>query len=130
MPQIQTTITVAAPASQIYSFLRNRYDSENYKIASISTKGYVPKIRCLAEETDREISFTVPGRDPILRISIAGWSWSYHLEPAENSATKVTITYSWNWFTSILGAGTAKHQASNELVETVTAIDALVLRKA
>ncbi len=47
--------------------------------------------------------YQVRGRDPLLRIFLGGGKWRYRIEPASESASRVSTTYRWNlWMSSIL----------------------------
>jgi hypothetical protein len=70
------------------------------------------------------LCFWVKGRE-----GIGGWEWDYQLRAVAETATEVTICYRWSWVFSLLGAGTMRHQAANELVETAMALDALGWRE-
>lgn len=125
MPSASATVNVHATAATVYAYLESRYDSETHRSASLACKGYVPAVRCLEAIADRRLVFMVPGRDPLTRLFIGSWTWSYDIEPTGTGASRVTITYSWNWWMSFLCAGTTYHQACNEITETAMALDAL-----
>jgi hypothetical protein len=125
MPSIQASLRVSAPAPLVFRYLDERYQRQAHVETSLATKGYVPAIRCLAREEGEKLMYYCRGRDPMLRISIGGWKWSYEVASLDHSLTEVTIRYDWGWFTAMLGVGTMRHQAANELVETAMAIDGL-----
>jgi hypothetical protein len=125
MPSVSTSIEVAAPLRTVYAYLQSRYDREAHRSASLATKGYVPNIACLEAEPNKRLVFQVRGRDPLLRIFLAGWTWIYEIEPAGESASRVRMMYCWSWWMSLLGVGTTRHQACNEITETAMALDAL-----
>jgi hypothetical protein len=125
MPAASATVNVHAAAPMVYAYLAGRYDSEAHCSASLATKGYVPAVKCLEAVADRFLVFMVPGRDPLTRLFVGGWTWSYDIEPTGAGESRVTITYRWNWRMSFLGAGTMYHQACNEITETAMALDAL-----
>jgi len=85
----------------------------------------VPNVTCVEAEPSKRLVFQVPGRDPVLRFFISGWTWSYVIEPTNAKACRVTICYRWDWLMGMLGGGTMRHQASNELTETAMALNAL-----
>ena len=68
MGSIQATIEVEAPHSAVYSYLRNRYAGEVHRSVSLSTKGYVPDVRAVEDDGAAHLVFSVPSRDPLLRI--------------------------------------------------------------
>jgi hypothetical protein len=125
MPSASATVTVRAASSTVYAYLERRYDSDAHCSASLATKGYVPDISCLEAIVDRRLMFVVAGRDALTRTNVGGWRWSYDIEPIGPAASRVTITYRWSWWMSLLGAGTTHHQACNEITETAMALDAL-----
>lgn len=125
MPSISATASVSAPASEVYRYLRDRYGRELHRTVSLETKGYIPAVKCVEELEPRRIIFQVRGRDPVLRFFIGGWTWCYDIEPDGETMSRVTIRYEWGWLMSILGAGTTRHQAANEIVETALALEAL-----
>lgn len=124
MPLVSTTVVIAKPCETIYRYLQGRYQGQQYRAASMATKGYVPEVQCLSAELNRKLAFQVASRDPLLGAT-SGWKWEYELNPVGNETTQVLIRYSWGLGMSLLGAGTIHHQASNELVETVMALEAL-----
>lgn len=124
MSLISTTVVIERSCETIYRYLQGRYQGQQYLAASMAIKGYIPEIQCLIAEPNRKLVFQVPGRDPVFG-SLSSWKWEYELNPSDNGATQVLIRYSWGLGMSILGAGTIRHQASNELVETVMALEAL-----
>jgi hypothetical protein len=85
----------------------------------------VPQVTCLEAEPNKRLVFQIRGRDPLLRTFIGGWQWTYEIEPASESASRVRITYRWSWWMSLLGAGTTRHQACHEITTTALALDAL-----
>ena len=125
MPSVSASIEVAASPDFVYQYLRARYDREAHRSASLSTKGYVPIVHCVEEIPNKRVAYHVAGRDPILRVFIGGWNWSYEIEPVSPSASRVTIRYVWSWTMSLLCMGTIRHQASNAVTETAMALDAL-----
>ena len=128
MPVVSINIQINSPSAVVYHYLRERYNRNVHRSTSLGTKGYVPAVTCIeAVETDEycRITYAVPARDPLLGIFLSGWRWTYEIEPAGPQATSVTIRYDWSWFMAILGAGTTRHQACNEIVETALALDAL-----
>jgi hypothetical protein len=129
MPSLRATVPVAAPIEVVYSYLLDRYYRPAHCETSQATKGYVPAVRCLDAEEPYFVRFQVKGRDPLLRIHYGGWQWEYQLQPTAEGATNVTICYRWSWLMSLLGAGTTRAQAANELVETAMALDALGWRQ-
>lgn len=125
MPSKSCEVYVVAPPQIVYDYLQSRYDRDAHRSASLATKGYVPNTTCLEAVPSRRLVFQVSGHDPLLRIFLSGWTWIYEIEPASGSASRVTMTYHWSWWMSLLGAGTTSHQASNEITETAMALDAL-----
>ena len=123
----QTTITVPVAVEHVYRFLRTRYDSPNVTKAEMDTKGYVPRVRWLEEDENTRLVFSVPARDPILRISFGGWKCEYNLKPVSSSSTQVAIRYTYSVWMAFFGMGTMGHQAANEIAETVSALDALAI---
>jgi hypothetical protein len=124
MPLVSATVVITKSCETIYCYLQGRYQGQQYRAASMATKGYVPELQCLSSEPNRKLVFQVAGRDPLLG-SVGGWKWEYELNPIGSEATQVLIRYSWGLGMSLLGGGTVHHQASNELVETVMALEAL-----
>jgi len=125
MGMIYGEISIARPVSQVYAYLKNRYNSDVFESICKMTKGYVPKVECLEEVEDERLSFRVPARDTVLLFRIGSWTWSYQLTAIGDGLTKVGITYEWGIWLDLVTMFTAKHQAANELVETALAIDAL-----
>jgi hypothetical protein len=125
MPSVSATVDVWASADTVYAYLASRYDRAAHRAASLATKGYVPNAICIDSVAGERLVFKVSGRDPLLRIPIGGWSWSYGIEHTSAFTSRVTITYRWSWWMSLLGAGTTCHQACNEITETAMALDAL-----
>lgn len=125
MPSVTASVEISAPPEMVYRYLHSRCDRQAHRSASLATKGYLPNVTCLEAELNKRLVFEVRGRDPLLRTFLGGWKWSYRIEPASESASRVSITYCWNWWMSLLGAGTTRHQACNEITQTVMALDAL-----
>ncbi len=120
-------ITVSLPAAPIYDYLRHRYESRNYRQASLAVKGYQPAIECRREEQNRHLEFWVRGRDALLKFPTSSWTWTYDLKPISDSETEVEIGYRYPWPLAIMGFGTIAHQAGSEIIETVLALDALAV---
>ena len=93
MPSVNARVDVQASADTVYAYLEGRYDRAAHRSASLATKGYVPNVTCIEAVKGKRLVFEVPGRDALLRIFIGGWNWSYEIEPASASASRVTITY-------------------------------------
>ena len=125
MPSLSTTIEVPVDLPVVYRYLRDRYDGEAYRFASLSVKGYVPSVMRVVEIDNRSLRFTVPGRDPLLRMPIGSWTWGYDIESAAAGRTRITIEYTWSVLLSVLSAWTVRHQAANEIAETALALQAL-----
>jgi hypothetical protein len=125
MPSVKATVEIPVETSVVYRYLRGRYQSENFQSATMAAKGYTPAVGKLQDIEDEFLQFRVAGRDALTKISLSSWTWSYDLKPTRAGRTKVTIEYQWSWVVSFLSAGTAGHQAGNELAETVLALDAL-----
>lgn len=125
MSSVSASIKVSAPAPVVYRYLRERYAREAYRSTSIATKGYVPAVTCIEEVENRRMAFRVQGRDPLLRDFLGSWTWAYEIEPMGDSSTQVIIRYTWSWLMSLLGVGTIRPQACNEITEAAMALDAL-----
>jgi hypothetical protein len=125
MPSVTASVEISVPPGTVYRYLQSRYDREAHRSAALATKGYVPQVTCLEAEPNKRLVFQTRGRDPLLRTFIGGWKWIYEIEPASESASRVRITYRWSWWMSLLGAGTTRHQACNEITATAMALDAL-----
>lgn len=125
MPSVKATVEIPVEVPIVYRYLRDRYQSESFQSAWRSTKGYAPTISKVQEIEDEFLQFRVSGRDVFTNWSISSWTWSYDLRPTKESRAKVTIEYQWSWVLSVLSAWTVRHQAANELTETVLALDAL-----
>ncbi len=125
MPNINATVTVPVEISKVYTYLRSRYESKQYRVACKETLGYVPPIACDTDVADSELTFTAPGRDLVTKSNIGGWSWHYRLESLAATETKISIEYRWGRFMGLFGLGTIKHQAANSLTDDILAIQAL-----
>jgi hypothetical protein len=125
MPSVSAKILVSTPVNVVYRYLLERYDRPVHQAASLATKGYVPSVVCLEADEPHYLRFFVKGHDPLLRAFIGGWQWEYDLEAVTETDTEVTIRYRWSWLMTLLSAGTVRHQACNDLVETAMALDAL-----
>lgn len=125
MPSIKATIEMPLKASLVYQYLRERYDSDAYRSACLATKGYVPPVAKIEDIKDTFLRFCVPARDSLFRFSPGSWTWTYELESTNEEQTQVTIEYTWSWILSMLSFWTMRHQAANELAETVMAIEAI-----
>jgi hypothetical protein len=125
MPSVRATVAVAAPIDVVYRYLLERYGRSAHCETSLATKGYIPEVLCLDANEPYYLRFHVKGRDPMLRTFIGGWEWEYELRSVAKEGTDVTICYRWSWMMSLFSAGTMRAQASNEMVETAMALDAL-----
>jgi hypothetical protein len=125
MGSVRATVAVAAPVEIVYHYLLNRYHRPAACETSLATKGYVPTVHCVESDELRYLCFSVKGRDAWTKTSIGGWEWEYRLREVGDTHTEVTICYRWDWVMAFLGAGTVRHQACNEIVETAMALDAL-----
>jgi hypothetical protein len=125
MPNLPVTVEIPASASRVYQYLRNRYNSETFRNASLAARGYLAEIHRVEEQENRKLRFWVAARDTLLRFRISGWRWEYALEAIDEGKTRVTITYRWGIFLSFITLWTARHQAGSELLETVMALEAL-----
>jgi len=129
MPKVYGEVNVACPAAQVYAYLRDRYKTATFRSICMMTKGYVPDIHCVEERENERLSFSVAGRDSLLRFKTGSWAWTYQLTRVGSDRTSVAITYQWGILLSLLSVFTARHQAANELVETAMALDALATSK-
>lgn len=125
MGKIKSTIKINKEVDGIYKYLKERYNSERFKKVSIDTKGYVPKIVLTEDEINSKLVFTAKGHDPLTKMKIGGWEWGYKLKKIQEKQTEISLYYEWNSIMSFLSLWTIKHQAANELTETVMALDAL-----
>ena len=125
MASVSASVEVAALSETVYRYLQSRYSREAHRSASLATKGYVPDVTCLEAVSNKRLVFQVRGRDPILRIFLGGWMWMYEIEPVSEYGSRVRITYHWSPWMSLLGGGTMRHQACNEITEMAMALDAL-----
>lgn len=125
MGRVYGELEIACPAAQVYAYLRDRHKTHVYRSVCMMTKGYVPEIRCVAEQENERLSFSVAARDALFRFKTGSWRWTYELTRLEDDRTKVTITYQWSVLLSLLSAFTVRHQAANEVIETALALDAL-----
>jgi hypothetical protein len=130
MASVQATVEMPIPADQVYSYLLHRYDGQQYRASSMATKGYVPLVKCIENIPKQTVGFEVPGRDPVLRMFVKGWRWVYHIESDAAASSRVTIRYEWSFLVAMLSAGTARHQACNEITQTVMALEALAAANA
>lgn len=125
MGKVKTVIEFDLKIEDIYNNLKNRYETERFKKVSIEVKGYCPSIKLLKSEANSKLIFSVQGYDPLLKINIGSWQWGYLLKEIGDNKTELTIFYKWNLLMTLLSMGTIKHQAGNELIETVMALDSL-----
>jgi hypothetical protein len=125
MLSVTASVDIPVLPETVYRYLQSRYDRGAYRSTSLATKGYVPNVTCLEAEPKKRLVFHVRGREPFLRIFIGGWTWIYEIDAASESASRVRVTYRWSWWMSLLGLGTVRHQACNEIAETAMALDAL-----
>ncbi len=125
MPSVKATIELAADVSVIYRYLRDRYDGDAYRSACLATKGYVPPVARTEDVENARLGFHVPAHDVLFKFPVGSWTWTYELESVKPDRTRVTIEYTWSWILSVLSSWTIRHQAANELAETVMALEAL-----
>lgn len=125
MPSLKATIEVPVKVSLTYRYLRDRYDGEAYRSACLATKGYVPPVARTENVENDTLGFYVPARDVLFQFPTGSWTWTYEFESVNPDQTRVSIEYTWSWVLSILSFWTIRHQAANELAETVMAIEAL-----
>ncbi|MBL4745532.1 MAG: hypothetical protein JKY08_04120 [Flavobacteriaceae bacterium] len=125
MGKVSTVIELDLEIGVIYKYLENKYHSERYKKACIAVKGYIPDIELLESMDDEKLLFKVKGYDPLLRIHMGSWKWSYTLKELGEYKTAVTFCYEWSVLMELFSLGTIKSQAGNELVESVLALEAL-----
>lgn len=71
----RAVLTVPLPVGLVFDFLRGRYESLNYRQASLATKGYVPSIECLNVEENRCIELKVRGRNMVSLRFVDGPPW-------------------------------------------------------
>lgn len=125
MGKVTAVITLNMDSQKVYKYLKDRYDSERYKQACIDTKGYVPPIKLVENEVNSKLKFTVMGYDALLKMHMGSWTWTYRLKEIDAHKAELTLSYQWSFLMTLLAMGTIKSQATNELVETVLALDAL-----
>jgi len=125
MGKISTKLEFNIEIEVIYENLKERYNSERFKKASIDTKGYIPPIVLVNNETNSRLTFTAKGHDPLTKMKIGGWEWNYYFKDLGNKRTEVKISYEWSSMMTFLSFFTIKHQAANELIETVLSLDSL-----
>ena len=125
MGKISTTLQFNIEIDVMYKNLKERYNSERFKKASIDTKGYVPPVVLVSNETNSKLTFIAKGHDPITKLKFGSWQWNYHFKDLGKGRTEVEISYKWNSMMTFLTFFTVKHQAANELTETVLSLDSL-----
>jgi hypothetical protein len=125
MGKIKTIIEINMGIDVIYKNLKERYNSERFKKASIDTLGYVPQVKLIEDEVNSRIVFAAKANDTLTNIKLGGWKWGYLLQEIGENRTEVTIFYQWKFLMVLFSMGTIKHQAANELTETVMALDSL-----
>ncbi|MBM81195.1 MAG: hypothetical protein CMJ78_11460 [Planctomycetaceae bacterium] len=64
----------------------------------------------------------------MLNISFGGWKWGFDVRQLSGDVTRIMAWYHWGIFMSFAGLGTMGHQASNEIIETALALEALSIR--
>ena len=69
--------------------------------------------------------FKAKGRDSLTKMKIGEWKWSYNFRDLGEKRTEILITYEWSPLMDVLSLFTVKHQAANELTETVLSLDSL-----
>ena len=129
MSTIHGEVSICRPVSDVYAYLRNRYESEVFRSICMTAKGRVLEIQCLEEQANERLSFSVAGSDSLLGFKTPGWKWEYRLSAIGDEGTKVGITYRWGIGLSLLSAFTAGAQAANEIIETALALHALEANK-
>ena len=129
MPAVYGELEIPCPTGQVYAYLRDRYKTDIFRSVCMMTKGYVPEIQCVEQQENECLSFSVAARDSLLRFKTGSWAWTYQLTRLTDSRTKVAITYEWSVLLSLLSAFTIRHQATNDLIETALALDALAANK-
>ena len=85
----------------------------------------MPPVALLEDVKNERLRFYGPGRDSLFNFSLGSWSWQYKFQSGKGEQTRVTIEYQWSVIMSAMSMWTVRYQASNELVETVIAIEAL-----
>jgi len=125
MGEISTKIEINIKTDIVYENLKERYNSQRFKNASLETKGYIPPIILKENKENSKLVFTSKGHDSLTKMKIGGWQWSYDLKELDGNRTEVIISYEWSLFMTIMSFFTVKHQAANELCETVLSLDAL-----
>lgn len=125
MGKIKSTIKFNTEVDAVYKYLKERYSSERFKKASMDTKGYVPKVVLIEDEINSKLVFSAKGHDPLIKMKIGGWQWGYSLKKIGEKQTEVSLFYEWSSTMTLLSLWTIKHQAANELTETVMSLDAL-----
>jgi hypothetical protein len=125
MGKISTKLEINIEIDVVYNNLKNRYNSERFKKASIDTKGYVPPIELIKNEVNSKLIFKAKGSDPLTKMKIGEWKWSYDFRDLGEKRTEIIISYEWSSLMEFLTLFTIKHQAANELTETVLSLDSL-----
>jgi len=125
MGKIKAVVEFDMKIEDIYNDLKNRYRTERFKKVSMDVKGYCPKIKLLNSEENSKLFFSVKGYDPLIKIHIGSWQWAYLLKEIGENKTELTVYYKWSFFMTLASLGTVKHQAGNELIETIIALDSL-----
>ena len=77
MGKISTKLEINIEIDVVYNNLKNRYNSERFKKASIDTKGYVPPIELIKNEVNSKLVFKAKGTDSLTKMKIGEWKWSY-----------------------------------------------------
>ena len=125
MNRLETTISIERSLGDVYNYLKNRYNSEQYQKVSKEIKGYLPEIKILADNDANELTFEVAAVDAITKWRSSGWKWGYVLNAQEAGHTSITIWYEWSSMLNITTMGTAQMQAANEITDTILALEAL-----
>jgi hypothetical protein len=121
-------VEIECPIEKVYDYLKNRFESEQYRSVCMMTKGYIPDINCMEEVENRHLAFYVAGRDSMLKFKIGNWQWRYNLYAVNETRTRIEVIYEWNLFMTIITCFTIRMQAANEIIETCLALEALAMK--
>ena len=122
MGDLSFTADFELPPEAVWRFARNCHLDSRFLRLFQETAGYIPDIRASDVVDGRKIRYQVAGRDSLTKMKIAGWSWTFVVEPISEAKTRFTVSYSWPMSMGLLSAGTAEGQARNEMSGYIVAL--------
>ncbi|MHB8125670.1 MAG: hypothetical protein ACYDEJ_08540 [Desulfitobacteriaceae bacterium] len=122
MAKLSYAVNIAVPLDQCYTYIRNYTKDQRYVQASASLLKVNSPVRITNEKRDSFITFKVNGVNPVTKRTMSGWELKYSFIQTTKGFTQVDLAIKYGLFLGLIGFGTMKYQAKNELVNIISTL--------